>query len=195
MGDQKLLKRFRQFCEDYRAEYAFEGTVEGFDTIDIVDPERLTRGFYVSREKVRSLVGLDSRRKPPVEIGDAVIVVGRDVRYEENRVVPAVILIPKGRHSLFSRGFQTRLSLITILWSLPFMAGVILVLLSPWIVPQMMEYAWLIIPLLLMFSFSPCVDSYLTDQSRRPRVYHCDEETWCLLIGEISTKFGITLTT
>jgi len=170
--------------------YAFEGFVEGFDTIDTVDPERFTRGLYVSRENDRRLVYLDFRRKPPTEVGDTVIVVGRDVKSEENGIRPAVILIPKGRYSLFSRGFQTKPPLVTILWSLPFMAGIILLWLSHWIVPQM-EYTWLIIPLTLILSFFPCIDTYLTDRSRRPRLYHCDEETWQTLLEAATSRFDM----
>jgi len=196
MGDQKLLTKFRQFCEDYRVEYAFEGIIEGFDTIDGIDPERLTRGFYVSRGKVRSLVELDSRRKPPVEIGDAAIVVGRDVRYEENRVVPAVILIPKERSILFSseikyptiRGF-------VILFS-PLIAASIVMLSYGLLIPleYSLTYSWIfLLGISLFVSWFPAM-SYLENYLKRPRVYCSDEKTWQLLIREISAKFGVTLT-
>jgi hypothetical protein len=192
MGDPKLLTRLREFCEAYKVEYAFEGTVEGFDTIDIVDPERLTRGLYVSREKDRRLVGLDSKKKPPVEVGDTVIVVGRDARYEENRVVPAVILIPKGHYSLFSTSLQTHKPLAAILLNLSLIPGLILVILASSVMPQMEPLLFFLLYTILFLSY--CIDSYLTDRFRKPRLYYCDEETWHLLIGEISTKFGVTLT-
>jgi hypothetical protein len=86
MGDSKLLTRFRQFCEAYKVEYAFEGVVEGFDTIDIVDPERLTRGILVRSEDGVRLVQNQSKRKPPVTVGDTILVVGNDIKHKENRV-------------------------------------------------------------------------------------------------------------
>ncbi|MDH4212530.1 MAG: hypothetical protein OEV85_01305 [Candidatus Thorarchaeota archaeon] len=195
MGDQKLLTKFRQFCEDYGTEYAFEATVEGFDTIDIVDPERLTRGFYVSRGKVRSLVGLYSRGKPPVEIGDAVIVAGRDARREENRVVPAVILIPKGHSILFSSEIKYPTIRGFVIFFSPLIAASIVMLLYGLLIPleYSLTYSWIfLLGISLFLSWFPAM-SYLEDYLKRPRLFHCDEDTWQSLAKEVASKYDIML--
>ncbi|MBN2229797.1 MAG: hypothetical protein JW779_09410 [Candidatus Thorarchaeota archaeon] len=191
-----MLVKFRQFCEAYKAEYAFEGTVEGFDTIDIVDPERLTRGFFVRNGSVEKLVQNAAKRKPPVEIGDRVIVVGSDRRAGEDKVVPAVVLIPKRHRVLFSRDIRTGFTRETLLWNIPAIAGICLVLLSFLFLQsyQDLMYLWLMIPGWLLYFVTRFSELIFSDRFRESRLYHCDDETWHALQDEVESKFNVTLT-
>jgi hypothetical protein len=195
MGDQKLLTKFRRFCDDYRAEYAFEGIIEGFDTIDGIDPERLTRGLFVRSERDSRLVGLDSKRKPPVEVGNTIIVVGRDARLKENEVIPAAILIPKERSILFSSEIKhTRHGFVILFSPLIVAFGIIMsyILFIP--LEYSLTYSWIFLLGISFFvSWFPSM-SYLEDYLKRPRLYHCDEKTWSTLSEEITERFGIEVT-
>jgi hypothetical protein len=193
IGNPKLLTRFRQFCEAYNTEYAFEGTIEGFDTIDTVDPERLPRGLYVSRENDRRLVGLDSRRKPPVEVGDAVIVVGRDARPEEKKVIPIAILNSRKRSILFTCEIKPPTISGAVLLFSPmiaalglFMSYALFILLE-----YSLTYSWIfLLGVFLFVSWFPAI-SFLGDYLKRPRLYHCDEKTWSALSEEIAERFSV----
>lgn len=191
MGDPKLLTRFREWCETYKVEYAFEGIVEGFDTIDYVDPERLTRGLFVCSEEHTRFVLNEPKRKPPVRIGDKVVVVGRDEMHQENSVRPAVILNLTERYVLFSKDIQARITGRALLWYIPYFIGLGLVITVVWIVPVigyswLYDFGWLLV--LCLF----CVDTLSGGYKRRPRSYQCDEKTWHALTAEVAERFGIT---
>jgi len=195
MGDQRLLKKYRAFNEAYQAKYAFEGTVENLDTIDIIDPERLTRGLYITSEKGTRLVSLDSKRKPPVEVGDPVIVVGRDSRPNEIEVLPVIILIPKGHYALLSRDIRTGFTRSKLLWNIPAAAGLGLVALSLLLlqVYRDLVYLWLIILGWLLYFVTSFSELALSDRYRQSRLYTCDEQTWQALLTEITSTFDIIL--
>ena len=190
MGDQKLLKKYFVFKETYGVEYALEGTVEKFDTIDIVDPERLTRGLYISTENGTRYVPLDLRRKPPVEIGDTVIIVGKDGNSKENVVSTAVILIPKGHYAVFSRDIRTRPPRVALVWTISVVVALIMIAFY-WI----QSYEWLFFLAIVIFYWLPCIDTYLTNKLHQPKLYSCDDETWYALLRETESIFDITLTT
>ena len=119
MGDSKLLEKFR---EVYAAEYAFEGVVERLDTVEPVPPEHLTRGVFVRTENGTSLVPFKHKERPPLEIGDTVIVVGRNGWRGENSVLPAVLFNPKERYVRLSGNIK------------PYTAGSAVFLVTPTIV-------------------------------------------------------------
>ncbi|MFW9957150.1 MAG: hypothetical protein ACFFCT_03680 [Candidatus Odinarchaeota archaeon] len=195
MGDPKLLTRFREFCDAYKAEYAFEGIVEGLDTIDYIVPERLTRGLYVRTINGLKLVDNRSRRKHPVEVGDRIVVVGRnralvdsrDGRRVEN-VLPAVFIILERKQVYFPKAYKIRnldsFKLIQLLGSIYVIStGVWLVVTTN---PTIELIGMLIILALYVPSFS--ISEYIL----RPRLYSCDEETWCTLLEELASKFDVT---
>ncbi|TFH01441.1 MAG: hypothetical protein E4H14_18590 [Candidatus Thorarchaeota archaeon] len=88
-----MLKRLHGFCDVYKANCSFEGTVEDFDTMWYVDPERLARGMTVRTESETKFVEFRPKRKPPIEIGDHVIVTGLETGKEKKTVISAVLLI------------------------------------------------------------------------------------------------------
>ena len=189
LGDQKLLRKFREFCEAYNVKYAFEGVVEGFDTIDTVDPERLTRGLFVRSERDVKLVQNESKRKPPVIIGDRLIVVGRNGRHGEKSVLPAALLILKRKQMFFAKALRIgkldefrlnrllyAIAVISMGFLLALMTNPTIELLGVWII-------------LVLFVSSFSVTGYVL----RPRLYSCDEDTWHALTTEIAERFGINL--
>ena len=188
MGFPKLLKKYRAFKEAYKVEYSFEGTVEKFDTIDIVDPERLTRGLYVSNENGTRYVPLALGKKPPAEIGDTVIVVGKDGQYKENVVSTAVILIPNGHYAIFSRDIRTRPARVALVWNIPTIVAFIIAIIVYWT----RSYEWLFIPAILIFLYWSYIDTYLTNRLKKPKLYSCDEETWQSLLDDATSTFEVT---
>ena len=195
MGDPKLLKKYQAFSEAYRAEYAFEGTVEKLDTIDIIDPERLTRGLYVSSERGTRLISLDSKRKPPVEIGDSIIVVGLDSGLNEIEVLPVIILIPKGHYALLSRDIRTGFTRDQLLWNIPAIAGFGLAILSLLLLQSYRDlvYLWFTILGWLLYFVTSFSELIFSDRYRQSRLYTCDEATWQALLSEITSTFDIVL--
>jgi hypothetical protein len=193
MGDPKLLKKYYAFSEAYKVEYAFEGVVEKFDTIDTIDPERLTRGLYVSSERGTRLVSLDSKRKPPVEIGETVIVVGSDRRPEKDEVQSAIILIPKGHYALFSsdiRAISPRDELIS---TIPMIIGGCLFIIPIFFLPA--DYSWLILVGLFLYCVTPLLNLIFPNHFRQPKLYKCDEKTWLALLKEAESMYNVTPTT
>lgn len=193
MGDPKLVKKYHAFNDAYRVEYAFEGTVEKFDIIDTIDPERFTRGLYVSSERGTRLVSLDTKRKPPVEIGETVIVVGRDRQPEKDEVKPAIILIPKGHYALFSsdiRAISPRDELISII---PMIIGGFLLIISTFFLS--IAYWWLSLLGWLLYFVPPLFRLIFPNYSRQPKLYKCNEETWQTLLREAESMYNVTLTT
>lgn len=193
MGHPKLVKKYHAFSDAYGVEYAFVGTVEKFDIIDTIDPERLTRGLYVSSERGTRLVSLDTKRKPPVEIGETVIVVGRDRQPEKDEVKPAIILIPKGHYALFSsdiRAISPRDELVS---NIPMIIGGCLFIIPIFFLPA--DYSWLILVGLFLFYVTSLFTLIFPNYSRQPKLYKCNEETWQTLLREAESMYNVTLTT
>ena len=184
-----MLTRFRRFCEAYRVEYALEGVVEGFDTIDYVDPERLTRGLFVRSEERTRFVLNEPKRKPPVKIGDKVVVVGKDRWHGEESVLPAVLLVLEEHHAFFFEALEMKNLGRPILLPL---SSVILVSLWGILIRSLpngpLETLGSLIILVLMTSIV-LIEGYIL----RPRLYQCDEQTWHALIAEVAEKFGIKM--
>ena len=105
MGDSKILAKFRRLCDDYKVEDVFEGVVEDFDTIYPVPPERLTRGMTVNIGEEKRLVDFHITKRPPVSVGDRVLVVGREYSDLRNSILPVVILSPTEKWVLFSEEY------------------------------------------------------------------------------------------
>lgn len=187
MGDSKLLAKFHRLCDDYKAEYAIEGMVEDFDTIYPVPPERLTRGMTLNLGNETKLVDFHLTKRPPVNVGDKVVVVGKNYSIRERSFLPAVILSPEEKWVLFSKENlvkkPNKLELVIIL------IGAV-VLIVEWLIASVfgsfgiVAYGSLV--LFLLFCPPPYVLSYI----RRPRMYNCSEQECRLLLEEIGGRFA-----
>jgi hypothetical protein len=190
MGEPKLLERFRQFCKEYNAEYAFEGEIEGFDIVDLVPPERLTRGISVHTDTGTRYVQLNPERKPPIGIGETIIVVGRNGWRGENSVSPAVILHPAGRDVFFSRDLRPRSRRSLVLWNLPWVIALAAIILQWNLMPQQV---WIPVLGLSFFVIASCTETLVVDYGQRPKSFNCDEHTWLALTAEIENRFEIKI--
>jgi hypothetical protein len=185
MGDSKILKKFRRICDLLKAEYVIDGVVEDFDTIYPVPPERLTRGMTINLGDEKRLVHFRFTKKPPVDIGDKVFVVGKDYSIRERSVLPAVILSPEEKWVLFSREDllkrPDKLELAITLVG----AGIFVV---SWLIARELypPLAFGIFVAFILFCPPPFVLSYL----RRPRLYNCSEEECQLLLEEMGGRFA-----
>jgi hypothetical protein len=191
MGDPKLLDKLRQFCEAYKTEYAFEGVVEGFDTVEAVDPKRLNRGMFVRTENGTRLVHFNLKKWPLFEIGNSVIVVGRNGWRGENSVLPAVIVNSKGHYALFSGDIGPKSKRSAILCYIPMYVGIGFWMTAIRFLPEENFWIYSFVGLLLMYT--SCLAPYFMEYLRRPRLLHCDEQSWHELTTEIVEKFGIKL--
>jgi len=207
MGDSKILTEFRRLCDDYKAEYAIEGTVESFDTLYPVPPERLNRGVVIDSGLGKKYVDFWYHRKIPIEAGQKVIVVGKDSVqrtdmdiYHRGRaypskmdcVEPIAILSPENRWVQFSRQLRPSVKSARLYIAAYVLAAVLLMLLF---IP-LRDYILLTMNPLLAFLFLGlyvillCLPCPWSDHSLRPRLYEANETTWTLLMKEIATRFG-----
>ena len=190
MGEPKLLERLRQFCKAYNVEYAFEGDIEGFDTVDPVPSERLTRGISVHTDTGTRYVQLNPERKPPIGIGETIIVVGRDGWREENSVSPAVIIHPAGRDVFFSRDLRPRSRRSLVLWNLPSVIVLAAIILQWNLMPQQV---WIPVLGLSFFVIASCTETLVVDYGQRPKSFNCNERNWLALTAEIEDRFEIKI--
>jgi hypothetical protein len=192
MEESKLLTRFRQFCEAYRVEYVFEGVVEGFDMAEPVDSKRSKRGMYVHTEEGVKIVQLNEEKNPSVDIGDMVVVLGGAGWLEENSVNPAVLLNPTERHAWFFRDLRPRTRCSNAIWGIPVLfAAYVIFLIAQQIEP--LRGIWSYVLGVLFVIVALFSEPFVLQYNERPRLYHCDEQTWHALTTEIVEKFGIKL--
>ena len=193
MGDQKLLTRFREFCETNKVDCVFKGVVEYCDKIDIVDQERLNHGFFVNSESGTRYVRLGSIRKPPVATDDPVIVVGREIKYlieryskhVTNSVEPAVLLIPYEQIISFSTDLRPRSRGNLVYWSIPYIIGYGLLFGMIWI--DLLRQWWIFAPSLALLACTQIAEVLFENRPRQPRHYRCDNETWQALLDEVES--------
>jgi hypothetical protein len=184
MGDPKLLAKFRRLCDDYNAEFVIEGVVESFDTIYPVPPERLTRGMIINIGEETRFVDFHITKRPPVDIGDRVVIVGSNYSVKKDDVLPVVILSPTEKWVMFTRedvlkGPSKSELTITLMG-----AGAAIVV---WLI---LRYSY---PLLAWGTFLGfillCNPPFLWMYLRRPRLYSCSEQEYNLLSEEITARF------
>jgi hypothetical protein len=185
MGDSKILKKFRRLCDDYKVEFVIEGVVEDFDTVYPVPPERLTRGMAINIGEETRLVVFHNTKRPPVEIGDRVIVVGKEYPTKKAGILPVTILNPTKKWVLFSREYllkkpdKSELA-ITLIGS-----GIFIV---AWLIARDSFPAFafgILLPFLLFFP-----PPYLMTFLRRPRLHNCSKQECQLLLEEIGGRFA-----
>ena len=195
MGDPTLLTRFRQFCEAYRAEYAFEGIVESIQPSEPMKPleaERVgSRGMSVRGTQATRFVQFEQERMPPVAVGDRVIVVGLAGWRGENSVLPAVLLNPTERYAWFFRDLRHRTTCNMALQNtcvlLAVATGIFLIAKQ---IPPLREF-WSYVLGLLFLIVASLAEPLVMKYSERPRSYQCDEKTWHALTVEVAERFGI----
>ena len=192
MGDPKLLTRLRQFCDAYKAQYAFIGEVEGFETVEHAGSKSTEQGMYVRTEEGSKLVQLNEEKNPSVDIGDKVVVVGGAGWCGENSVNPAVLLNPTERYVWFFRDLRPRTRCSNALWEMP----VLLIAYIIFLIAQQIEALrniWSYVLGVLFLIVALLSESFVLQYNERPRLYHCDEQTWQSLIKEVSSRFDIPL--
>jgi len=186
MGDSKLLTKFRRLCDDYKAEFTIEGVVESFDTIYPVPPERLTRGMTLNLGEETRLVDFHLTKKPPVDVGNVVLVVGSNYSSAKNSILPAVILNPTEKWVLFSKELLVKKPDKTELVITLVAAGIFIVALL--ILREF--YSSVAFGFFLVSYFFICAPSYILTYLRRPRLLHCSKREFFLLTEEITARFG-----
>ncbi len=190
MGVPKLVQRYRRFCDDYKVEYAIEGTVEDFDTLYPVPPERLVRGIDIRVGNDVRLVAFH-QKQPPITIEERVIVIGRDVRFDENAILPAMIFSPEHQQVLFSENLQDFSKSFAKTYAVSALCGIFLILGALWLG---FWYNPVINIILTLFLVPWCFSETLyTEYHKRPRTFTCDNETWQALAQEVDERFRISL--
>jgi len=187
MGDSKILTKFRRLCDDYKAEYVIEGVVEDFDTIYPVPPERLTRGMTIKIGEETRFVDFHFTKRPPVSVGDRVLVVGREYSTVRNSILPVVILSPTEKWVLFSEEHilknPDKLELAIYLAGMGVCIAVYLLARE---VHPLLAFGALVFSYLLICTPSSIIQSY----RRRARLYNCGEEECHLLLEEMGGRFA-----
>ena len=190
MGDSKILKKFRQVCDEYKAEYVIEGVIEDFDTIYPVPPERMTRGMILNLGEETRFVDFWRTKRPPANVGDRVLVVGHDSASAKNSVQPAVMLSSAENWVLFSKGLETyKLNKM----ELAFTLGVPALFFIFWLITMeaypSLAFRMFVICYLIVWTPDLLIRG-INSYRRRFRLYICSEEECHLLLEEIGGRFA-----
>ena len=196
MDNPKLLERVLQICEEKTVEYAFEGVVEGYSPVEPVAQEQFYRTMAVRTEGGTRLVHFSTEKRVPLDVGDTVIVLGKDGWRGENSVLPTVLLHPKNRYVLVSREIKNRTRMESTLLGLPVAAT--LVMLIAWLVSSLIhwESSWVFSYAMLLSAGVMLVEFGVLELSKylkRPRLFQCDEETWQELVKKVALNYSIRL--
>ena len=186
MGESKLIAKFHRLCDGYKADCVIDGVVESFDAVYPIPPERTTRGMILNLGKETRYVGFYMISRPPVEVGERVLVVGSGSSSTKSHILPAVILNPSKKWVLFSKERllkePDKRELAMLLGAL----GVIIIGLLLSIGAYYSIGFVLIVTGYVLASFPSWIFAYL----RRSRLFHCSDQDCFLLMEEIRTRFG-----
>jgi hypothetical protein len=122
---------------------------------------------------------------PPVNIGDRLVVLGRDTDVGRKSIDPAIILCPEER-----RGSFVRVNLIeprrefALIAGLPTIIAAIVWLVARFSIPEI-SIELSLIAFAISIAFQGTLWTYLT----RPRSYNIDESTWVQLWEMITVRF------
>ena len=196
MDNPKLLERVLQICEDKTVEHAFEGVVEGYSPVEPVAQEQFYRTMAVRTEGGTRLVHFSTEKRVPLDVGDTVIVIGKDGWRGETSVLPMVLLHPKDRYVLVSREIRSRTRMESTLLGIPVVVTSVMLIL--WLVSSLVywESSW-VFPYALVLSACLMLAEFfvleLSKYLKRPRLFQCDEETWQELVKKVALKYSIRL--
>lgn len=142
------------------------------------------------------LVHFSTEKRVPLDVGDTVIVIGKDGWRGENSVLPMVLLHPKDHYVLVSREIRGRTRMESTLLGLPVVAT--LVMLIAWLVSSLIywESSWIFSYAMLLSAGVMLVEFGVLELSKylkRPRLFQCDEETWQELVKRVALKYSIRL--
>jgi len=163
--------------------------VEDFDTVYPVPPERLTRGVSLDLGEETRFVDFRLTKKPPVEIGERVFVVGSESSSTKGSILPAVILSPTKKWVLFSKELllnkpnkkEVEITLAAV--------GILVI---AWLILREF-YSSIAFGLFLVSYTLIWAPSYIFTYLRRPRLLYCSERGYFLLTEEIAARFGSKL--
>ena len=161
-----------------------------------VAKEQFYRTMAVRTEGGTRLVHFSTEKRVPLDVGDTVIVLGKDGWRGENSVLPMVLLHPKDHYVLVSREIRGRTRMESTLLGLPVVAT--LVMLIAWLVSSLIywESSWIFSYAMLLSAGVMLVEFGVLELSKylkRPRLFQCDEETWQELVKRVALKYSIRL--
>jgi hypothetical protein len=190
MGDSKLLTEFREICEGHEADLAIDAIVEDFDTVYPVPQERLTRGIVISTGEKQRVVEFGRIKWPIANIGDRLVIVGRNKKDGRNSIRPIAILSPKEQRGSFSRMIPGKQYWkIIVPYVLSIAIATIFWLVARMTIPSFDIEIFMITWITTMITFQGSFWIYV----RTPRSFNLDETTWVLLMEEIANRFDLKM--
>jgi len=195
---QKKLERTLDRCE---VEHVFNGTIFEFDTVGSVPKERLAKGMLVyRREGIRRVIFSDTLggncmvNTSLLNIGDSVIILGKQHRQRETATFPMLIMHPETQTLLFSREPETnQWGASDTALSIVYVIGLIIIALT--YVIQFLStnwYYWILLDVagVVMLSFFFAIVMYQR-YLRRERVVHFDSQGWKYVVNVINERFNL----
>jgi hypothetical protein len=193
---QKKLERMLDLCT---ADHVFKGTIFEFDTVGSVPKERLTKGMFVDRrEGMRRVIFYDTVggtcmvNTLLLNIGDSVIILGKQHRQRETATFPMLIMHSETQTLLFSREPETnQWSASDTALSIVYVIGLFIIAITYLI--QFLSTNWFhwilldvaAVVIFLVFFVIVMYQRYL----RRERVVHFDSQGWEHVVNIINNRF------
>lgn len=104
---ERLLEQILALCEP---EHVYQGTISEFDTVGSVPKERLVKGMFVDgKEGIRRVYfevsgpGKSNIKTSLLNLGDSVIIVGKQNPLRETATFPLLVILPERQTILISQ--------------------------------------------------------------------------------------------
>lgn len=204
MGESGQLKKIERLLEQiltqWEPEHIYRGTIFEFDTVGPVPKERLVKGMLVDRkEGIRRVyfeaLGTSKPRlnSSVMDVGDSVIVVGKQNPLRETTTFPLLIILPEKQIILLSQQLgDPRMkdpgeNALAVLYCILIVLGVP-VYLTPYLLP-ISWFLWgqmtlLCVVLTVLFFGIVRYQKYL----RRARTIHFDRDSYSIIMDFIKHR-------
>ena len=208
MGESGQLKKIERLLEQIltqlEPEHIYRGTIFEFDTVGPVPKERLVKGMLVDRkEGIRRVYFEASGTSNPrlnssvLDVGDSVIVVGKQNPLRETTTFPLLIILPERQTILISQQLDDPRkrnpgeNALGVLYCILLVLGVPGYLLGPYFFPMYLnlwiEIILLYVALGVLFLGIVWYQKYI----RRARTIHFDRESWTIILNFVKHRLPV----
>jgi hypothetical protein len=208
MGDSKVIKKFLRLLEECEDDHIYQGTILEIIKVDYVPKERYATGIIVTGKTGIHRVEFASGHKKYIEdiasfnIGDEVLILGKENHLRPNTTLPSIILIPEEEAVVLSKEhpeyrFHGWVDYAQVVFYIIGSIFGVLSLFGDLIFSMLYGSFNFNRPLVYWFGFVAILSLlgiFLLDAySRhvyRERLILCDTDTWNIINGEIIDRFG-----
>ncbi len=184
----KLVRKYHQLLDDFKADSMVMGSVTGFDTLDPVPPERLTRGMTLETSAGSKYISFSIIKRPPVEIGDFVYVIGRNYTPIKDQIQAIIIFSSREKWVSFSKDLFIRHRMSNAISWIIYASSCFIA----YLIMGPFNYALSQISLILALTAWP-LSITVSHLAERSQIVHCNSSEWKILISDVKDMYGLDM--